>query len=424
MILLMFVLLFLFLFMGIPIGFAISITSLISILILGLGNLMPTLVQVMYNQATSFPLLAIPFFILTGTLLNTGGMTERIFRFAKCLVGFMPGGLAQVNVLNSVIFSGMSGSAVADAAGIGKIEIKAMTDAGYDLRFSAAITAASATIGPVIPPSIPFVVYGSLTGVSVDKLFLGGIGPGLGMGIVLMIAVHIISKRRNYPKEKFPGIKETFIAGVQALPALFAPVLIIGGIIGGFFTPTEASVIAAAYSIVMGAILGDIGLHNIGGIFKEAFFETVKIMFIVVSAALFGWILVFLRGPDLLVSSLMSFSTNPNMIILLIVILLLILGCFMESIAIILTVVPILAPFGQSLGFDPIHLGVVIVLALMIGLITPPVGMTLFAVCTVTGLTPEQIYSEAFPYIIALVVLLLIVMYYPPLTLFIPNLIG
>ena len=241
MILIMFCMLALFIIIGIPIAFSIGLTSLVTIFLLGDTNLMTALAQAIYAQTTSFPLLAIPFFILAGTIMNNGGVTDKVYRFALNMVGHFRGGLAHVNIVGSMIFAGMSGSAVADVAGMGKMEIKAMTDAGYDKRFSAAITAASSTIGPVIPPSIPFVVYGSITGVSVQDLFLGGIIPGFGMGIVMMIAVAIIAKRRNFPKEKFPPLKELLTSMMLAIPALGAPVIIIAGMTAGFFTATEAS---------------------------------------------------------------------------------------------------------------------------------------------------------------------------------------
>jgi len=422
MILLMFGMLIFFIMLGIPIGFSIGLTSLVTLLIIDKANLMPSLAQSMYAQATSYPLLAIPFFILAGTLMNTGGITDRVFRFAKCLVGHLHGGLGHVNVVASMLFAGMSGSAVADAAGLGKVEIKAMIDAGYDRRFSAGITAASSTIGPVIPPSIPFVIYGAITGVSVGSLFLGGFLPGVGMGLALMVSVAILSRRRGYPKDRFPNIRVILMAAKDGLPALGAPVIIIGGIISGLFTPTEAAVIASAYSLFIGVLLGEIVWANIGAIFYEAFVQTIKIMFIIVTAAMFGWLLVYLRGPDQILHLFTSFTSNPKLILIMIILLLLILGCFMESIAIILTVVPMFAPLVDKMGLDPVHFGVIVVLSLMIGLITPPVGMSIFAVSAISGLPPESVIREMTPYILALMCLLLLVAFWPSFTLFIPNL--
>jgi len=375
----------------------------------------------MYAQTVSYPLLAIPFFILAGTLMNTGGMTDKVFRFARCLVGYFPGGLAHVNVVSSMLFAGMSGSAVADAAGLGKVEIKAMNDAGYEPHFTAGITAASSTIGPVIPPSIPFVIYGSLTGVSVGKLFLGGCLPGVGMGVALMAAAYFISLKRKFPRDRFPGIGELLASGITALPALGTPVIIIFGIIAGIFTPTEASVVACVYSFLVGILTRGITFANIGQIFTESFIQTTQIMFIVVVSAIFGWLLVFLRAPNQLIDLFTSVTSSPTVILFMIILLLLILGCFMESIAIMLTVVPMIAPLAGKIGLDPVHFGVVVTLALMIGLITPPFGMTLFAVSTVTHISPEKLYREVSFYIGALFLLLMAVAYWPPLTLFIPD---
>ena len=421
MILLMFALLVLFIIIGIPVAFSIGLTSVLVMFILHIQHLLPSCINQMYAQTVSYPLLAIPFFILAGTLMNTGGMTDKVFRFARCLVGYFPGGLAHVNVVSSMLFAGMSGSAVADAAGLGKVEIKAMNDAGYEPHFTAGITAASSTIGPVIPPSIPFVIYGSLTGVSVGKLFLGGCLPGVGMGIALMVAAYFISLRRKFPRDRFPGIRELLVSGITALPALGTPVIIIFGIIAGIFTPTEASVVACVYSFLVGILTRGITLANIGQIFIESFIQTTQIMFIVVVSAIFGWLLVFLRAPNQLIELFTSVTSSPAVILFMIILLLLILGCFMESIAIMLTVVPMIAPLAGKIGLDPVHFGVVVTLALMIGLITPPFGMTLFAVSTVTHISPEKLYREVSFYIGALFLLLMAVAYWPPLTLFIPD---
>jgi tripartite ATP-independent transporter DctM subunit len=237
-----------------------------------------------------------------------------------------------------------------------------------------------------------------------------------------MLAVYIVARRRNYPKDKFPPLKEILISGMNALPALLSPIIIIGGMTTGFFTATEAAVVVSAYSLIIGVILGEIRLSNLGKIFYESLTQTVIVMFIVVMAAMFGWLLVYFRGSDQMVKLFTSISSNPKLILLMIIVLLLILGCFMESIAVILTVVPMLGPLSSKLGMDPIHFGVVVVLALMIGLLTPPVGMSVFTVSSITDLPPETIFRECTIYIIALTVLLIIVAYFPPITLFVPNL--
>ena len=422
MVIMMFVILFLLIMMGIPIAFGMGLTSLTTLLILGKVSLISSLAQSMYAQATSFPLLAIPFFILAASFMNTGGITDRVFRFANCLVGHLPGGLAHVNVVASMICAGMTGSAVAEAAGLGKVMIRAMEERGFDKPFSAAVTAAGSTIGPIIPPSIPFVVYGSITGLSVGKLFLGGLLPGVGMGIFLMVTIYIMARRRKYPKDSFPPLKKVLAAGWDAIPALMSPVIIILGMTSGFFTATEAAVVVSAYSLLIGIMLGGIRLSNIVEIFYESLIQTVKVMFIIVIAVMFGWLLVYLRASDKMVGLFISISSNPLIILLMIMILLLILGCFMESIAIILTVVPMLIPLSTKVGMDPIHFGVVIVLALMVGLITPPVGMSVFAVAAITDLAPEVIFRASYIFIISLALLLILVAVWPGLTLFVPNL--
>ncbi len=307
--------LILFMSLGVPIAIAMGVTAIITFVFLGEGSILAMMAQRMYSATTGFTLLAIPFFIMAGNLMNTGGITNRIFRFARAIMGHVPGGLGQVNIVASMIFSGMSGAAVADAAGLGQVELKAMNDAGYDRKFSAAITAASSTIGPVVPPSIPFVIYGSITGVSVGKLFLAGFTPGILMGIAMMIAVVIVSYRRGYPREKFASFPEIWASFKGSLLPLGTPVIIIGGILGGLFTPTEAAVVACVYALILGLfIYREITFADLPRIFWETILHSVRVMFIIASAGFFGWLLIHQRIPRMVIESLTSISGDPNVI--------------------------------------------------------------------------------------------------------------
>ncbi len=408
---------------GIPIAVAMGTTSIITFIFLGDARNLAMLAQRMYASTTSFTLLAIPFFILTGNLMNTGGITNRIFRFARALVGHKWGGLGQVNVIASMIFSGMSGAAVADAAGLGQIEMKAMEDQGYDKNFSAAVTAASSTIGPVIPPSIPFVIYANLASVSVGALFLAGFIPGILMGIAMMIAVYFISKKRNYPREEKSSFKEIFLSLNEALLPLGTPVIIIGGILTGFFTPTEASVVATLYALILGLLVyKEIRIKDLPQILWESIVHTVRVMFIISAAGFFSWLLIHQRIPNQMISAMTSFSDSPYVFLGISLIILLILGCFIEGIAVFLITVPILLPLVHHFGIDPVQYGVIMTLASMLGLLTPPVGMCLYAVSSISKVSVINLTKEVWPYLIGIFAVLLIVTYCPAVSLILPSL--
>lgn len=417
-----FVLLTVVLVLGVPIGFGIGVVSDIILARYADPSLLLTVTaQRMYAGVASFPLLAIPFFILTGNLMNAGGMTTHLFRFAQCLVGHIKGGLGHVNVVASMIFAGMSGSAVADAAGLGVVEINAMRRAGYDLRFGAAVTAASSTIGPIIPPSIPFVIFGGMTGVSVGRLFLGGFVPGLLMGFALMVVVYLVAKRRGYPCEPRATAAEILQTALGASPSLLVPVIILGGIVGGIFTPTEAAIVASAYAVLLGLLTRAFDLRGLVRVFQETVEFTAKVMFIIAVAALFGWVLAYEGTSEVVVRGFSYLSTNPLVILIAINALLLFLGCFMESISVIVLMTPILMPLVQRLGLDPVHFGVVMTLNLMIGLLTPPFGMSLYCVLGITNLQFGELVRELVPYIVILIVVLALITVFPSLVVFVPN---
>ncbi|WP_428929358.1 TRAP transporter large permease [Marinibacterium sp. SX1] len=410
--------------MGVPIAVSLGLTAVGFYALQGDFRILAMMPQRMFSATTGFTLLAIPFFILAGTLMNTGGITERIFRFANACVGHVRGGLGQVNVLASLFFSGMSGAAVADAAGLGKVELKAMADKGYDPDFSAAITAASSTIGPVFPPSIPFVLYSSITGVSVAKLFLAGVVPGVLMALALMAAVWLIALRHKMPRADHIDWAEIWDSFKGAALSLLTPIIIIAGIFGGIVTPTEAGVAASAYAMFLSMVVyREITPRQLPAIFWETLVSTVAVMFVIAAAGFFGWLLVHQRVPDALVSSLLGFSDSPAVIMAIVVLILLILGMFLEGIAVIVLTVPLFAPVMAQIGVDPVQFGVIIIMCSMLGLLTPPVGMVLFAVSAVADMSVGRLSRALLPYLLGLVIVLLMVIAIPAVSTWLPDMV-
>ena len=406
---------------GVPVAIAIGIAVSLYIV---LGTAVPPIIiaQMMVSGADSFALLAIPFFLLAGTLMNGAGITQRLFNFASCLVGHIPGGLGHVNVVGSMIFAGMSGSAVADAAGLGVVEMKAMRKHGYDEAFSGAITAASSTIGPVIPPSIIFVIYGMLAEVSVgapvprrrDPGRDHGLGP-YGAGLSNREEERLSRAAEGDPRELW----DSFCA---ALLPLLTPVIIVGGMLAGVFTPTEASVVAVAYALVLGTfVYRELTWPALWSALHTTAVQTAAVMFITAVAGVLGWALAQGRIPQQVADAVLSFTKEPWVVLLLINILLLVVGCFMEVIASLLILTPILIPVIKSVGIDPVHFGVVMTLNLMIGLITPPMGMSLFVVQQISGVPFDRLVRAVTPFLIALIVVLFIVTYVPSLSLALPR---
>jgi len=413
--------LFALMLLRVPIAFALALSSLGYILYAGLPPVL--LIHTMIGGMDSFPLLSVPFFILAGGLMNSAGITARIFGFARALVGWMPGGLGHVNIGSSIIFAGMSGAAVADAGGLGAIEIKAMRDAGYDDDFSVGVTAASSTIGPIIPPSLPLVIYGVMASVSIGQLFVAGIIPGLLMAFSLSIMVWWIARKRNYPTDvafRLATIKSTF---KQAFLPLMTPVIIVGGIVSGVFTPTEAAICAAAYAIFLGVVVyRSLTVRRLSVIAIETIEITASIMMIVGAASVFAWILTSNQIAALFGDFLLGFTDNKNIVLLLIMMLVLIVGLFMETLAAISILVPVLLPVSVQFGIDPVHLGIIVILNLMLGLLTPPVGMVLFVLSRVSGVSFERCVSATMPFLVPLVAVLLLLTFIPSLTLYLPEL--
>jgi C4-dicarboxylate transporter DctM subunit len=420
--LLIFTVLLILIMMNLPIAVAIGLTAVSFFMGLGEGSLLTMLPQRMYASTTGFTLLAIPFFILAGNLMNTGGVTTRIFRFAKAVVGHVPGGMGQVCVIANVIFSGMSGSAIADAAGLGQVLHKAMVDNGFKPKFSAAIVASAATIGPVIPPSIPFVLYGALTGVSVGKLFLAGFIPGVLMAIAMMIAIALLAKRYNLPKEKKADFREVVASVKAAFLALMTPVIIIGGILTGWFTPTEASVVASLYALFLGFLYKDLKLRALPGIFWVSIRQTVSLMFIIAAAGFFGWLTIHQRIPDQVISTLTVMSATASGVLAMVMIIVLILGCFLEGNAIFIITIPIFVPIAGQFGIDLVNFGVVMTLLIMIGNLTPPVGMCLFAVSSFSKVSVGTLAKEVWPYLVGILIVTVLIAYIPEISTFLPNL--
>lgn len=419
----LFVMLFGMLIVGVPV--AVALAGSAAVFIFFSGSTPPMVVaHRMINGVDSFPLLAVPFFILAGNLMNTAGITERIFNFALAMVGWMRGGLGHVNVGASVIFAGMSGAAVADAGGLGAIEIKAMRDAKYDAKFAVGITAASSTIGPIIPPSLPMVIYGVVAGASIGQLFVAGFIPGLLMAASLMIMIAIMARTRGFQRDQPFYWSVLFSTFRRAFLSLMTPVIIVGGILSGAFTPTEAAVAACGWALFLGLVVyRTLTLPRFLRVSFDTIETTAVVLLVVGAASIFAWILTSNRVPEQFAAGLLSISDRPWMLLLLINLILLIVGCFMETVAAITIMVPVLLPIAMEIGIDPVHFGVIMVLNLMLGLLTPPIGMVLYVLARVAKIPFEQCVVGTAPFLIPLVIVLMMVTFIPELTMWLPTLI-
>ena len=449
---------------GVPVAIAMAGSALVYILLT--GDLPPfVVVHRMVSGIDSFPLLAVPFFILAGNLMNNAGITNRIYNFALSLVGWLKGGLGHVNIIGSVIFAGMSGTAIADAAGLGTIEIKAMKDQGYDLGFSVGVTAASATLGPIIPPSLPFVIYGMMANVSVGQLFVAGIVPGVVMAVLMMITVAYYAHKYHWGGDiafewarlgkamfelglviGFPLVMwGLIVAGVafnwalaacvagllaadfkfkfDAVLPIMTPVLLIGGMTTGVFTPTEGAIAACVWALFLGlAWYRTLTWKMLVKVSMDTIETTATVMFIVAAASIFGWLLTATRVTDAVAAWVLAFTHTPWVFLLLVNLLMLFVGCFLEPTAAILILVPVLMPVVQQLGIDPVHFGLVMVLNLMIGLLHPPMGMVLFVLARVANLSIEKTTMAILPWLVPLLLSLLLITYVPSISLWLPRL--
>ena len=408
----------------VPIVFALPSAALIYLAIT--GGVPPMLVvQRIASGLESYVLLAIPLFILAGNLFNSAGIASRIFDFAAALVGHIKGSLGHVNVIASVIFAGMSGVAQADAAGLGAVEVREMKRHGFSPEFSAAITAVSSIIGPIIPPSGIMIIYAVLAGVSVPDLFLAGVVPGVLMALVLMATVYWLASTGRIvapvmPRRSAPDIGRAFL---KALPALLAPVLLIGGILTGFATPTQLGALTAAYAIVLGFVTRDLSFKALWQAVKDTVSTCGVLVFIIAAATPFSAILAFQGVPQQMTAMLLSISDNPVIILLVVNVALLIFGCIMDTTAILLITVPVLVPALTTLGVDPVQFGLVIVVNLLIGTLTPPFGILLFVMTEVAGVKFKPLVRATAPFYIPLFVFLMVLTYWPSLSLWLPKLI-
>ena len=420
-ILLMILMLFALMLIGVPVAVALGLASLAFVAFNG----MPPMIVLanMVNGINSFPLIAVPFFILAGSLMNSAGITTRIFAFARATVGWMHGGLGHVNVGASVIFAGMSGAAVADAGGLGNIEIKAMRDAGYDTDFAVGITAASSTIGPIIPPSLPLVIYGVIADTSIGQLFTAGIVPGLVMAASLMVMVAWYARRRGYPRDQNFSINRFATTLLHALMPLMTPIIIIGGIMFGIFTPTEAAIAAVAYSMVLGLfVYRTLDWKKILRISMDTVETTAAVMLIVAASTIFAWILTANQVAEHFSQLMLSVTDNKVALLLIITLIVLVVGLFMETIAAITILTPVLLPVAVGLGVDPVHFGIILILNLMIGLLTPPVGMVLYVLSKVAQVPFERCVTATAPFLVPLVVVLMMLTFIPQLSMWLPTL--
>ena len=450
---------------GLPVAIAMAGASLIYLFFVQSS---PPFVVIhrMVSGIDSFPLLAVPFFILAGNLMNNAGITNRIYNYALALVGWLKGGLGHVNVVGSVVFAGMSGTAIADAAGLGTVEIKAMRDHGYSKEFAVGVTAASATLGPIIPPSLPFVIYGMMANVSIGALFLGGILPGLVMTAMMMGTVSFFARRNNWGSDapfSLPQVMKSaaevivvFAAGgaiwglyeltgwpiliggflviavltwadwyfkFSAVMALMTPMLLIGGMTAGLFTPTEAAVAACTWALYLGLFrYRTMTFKSVAKATFDTIETTASVLFIVAAASIFGWLLTVTKVADLLTNAMLAVTSSKWVFLLLVNILILIVGSFIDTLAAITILMPILMPMIIKFGVDPIHFGVIITLNLMIGLLHPPLGMVLYVLARVARLSVERTTMAILPWLIPLFGALIVITYVPEITLFLPKL--
>ena len=407
--------------LGVPVGIALGLAS--AVYLIGADIDLSVVAQYAYAGMDSFVLLCIPGFVLAGNLMNGGGITDQIVRFGNSLVGHIRGGLGLANVTGSMIFAGISGTAVAETASIGAVMIPAMRKAGYDAPFAAAVTAAASTVGPIIPPSVPMIIVGTLSGLSVGKMFLAGAIPGLLLGLAMMVTVYIVSVRRAYPRGEWAGFREIIRSSRGAFWALLMTAVILYGIVGGLFTPTEASVVAALYALVVGLfVYKGFRIRQIPAILLESAIGSGALILLVGFANVFGWILTSEQIPQAIAAAMLSLTTNKYVIILLINILLLIVGTFMETIAALIILFPPLLAVAVAVGVDPIHFAIIAVLNLMIGLTTPPVGVCLFVAANIAKVSLGAVSKAIVPFLVCNIIVLFIVSYVPWVSLWLPGL--
>jgi tripartite ATP-independent transporter DctM subunit len=411
------------LLLGVPVVFGLGFSSVVVIVLQrGLADIpYEAIAQRLIYGINNFPTVAIPCFLLVGRLMNEVGVTDRIFRFANSVVGHFHGGLGHANVLASMIFSGMSGSAIGDIVALGPLEMKAMTDAGFPRKFSAGITAASSLIGPIIPPSIPMVFYGVLANVSVGSLFIGGIIPGILMGLSLMVWVYMKAKKHGYPRGQFQWM-EVWVSFRDAIVPLFTPVILIGGIWTGVFTPTEAAAVAIVYIVATGVVYRRLTFAIFLDALRQTVRETAVLLFILACGSLYGWMIVRLRVPHVVLDLFVSTISSPLLVILVLLTLFLVLGCFLSVVVIIQITIPMIAPILSQYGIDPLYFGVIAIVVLMIGVLTPPFGNVLYGMIMITKMPFDEMVRAIMPPVIPILVVIVILILFPPLITYLPSL--
>ncbi|GLO67967.1 MULTISPECIES: TRAP transporter large permease [Oceanobacillus] len=401
---------------GVPVAISLGLSSSLAILVAGDIPLL-TLAQRAFVSLDSFPLLAIPLFILAGALMEYGGISQRLINLANAITGHVPGGLAIVTVVTTMFFAAISGSSVAATAALGAILIPAMINRGYDKEFAGGVQAVSGTLGIIIPPSIPLILYGTAVGASIGDLFIAGMVPGIIIGIGLVITVYILAKKRNYLKEPKKSGKDIWKAFLEAIPALIMPIIILGGIYSGIFTATEAAGVAVAYAFIVSVLVYKaINKENIKEILTQASVTTSTIMFILATAGLFSWILTIENIPQQVASLITSISDSQMVFLTIVVLLLLLVGMFMETNASIIILAPILVPVAVELGLDPVHFGIVMIVTLAIGMVTPPLGLNLFVVSKIGKVRIDHLTKGLIPFYIAILISLIVITYVPSIT--------
>ena len=417
----LFAILFLFIFLGMPIAMALGLSSVLTILLFAQDSL-ASLALKFFQTMEGYTLMAIPFFILSGAFLTTGGVARRLILFANACVGHITGGLAISSVLACMFFAAISGSSPATVVAIGSIVIAGMVRNGYTKEFAAGVICNAGTLGILIPPSIPMVVYAAATEASVGRLFLAGFLPGLILGLMLMVAIYVTARMKGIPRQPRASLREAFVYGRQAIWGLLLIVVILGGIYGGIFTPTEAAAVAAIYAFVIAVfVYRDVRLRDVPKVLLEAGRVSVMLMFIIANAMLFGHVLTTERIPQAIAQAIIAADMSPWVFLLVVNAILILAGDFMEPSAIILILAPIFLPIAERLGIDPIHLGVMMVVNMEIGMVTPPVGLNLFVTSGITGMNLYQVLRAASPWIVILVLFLIWLTYSPWMTLTVPN---
>jgi C4-dicarboxylate transporter DctM subunit len=413
-----------FLLIGIPVAFVLGLTPFVAFFLEGeIPHMLAA--QRIFTGMDNPVLMAVPFFILAGNIMSAGGMTQRLVAFCNVLVGSFRGGLAYINVVISMLFAGITGAAVADTSAVGSILIPAMKKEGYDVDFSTAVTATSSTIGPIVPPSIPFIIYGVLGEVSIASLFLAGFIPGALLGLSQMGVVAYYARKRNYPKGSLISVREALKATFDAALVLMMPLIILGGILTGIFTPTESACVAVFYALIISLfVYRDIRPIDLPKIIINTAVTSSLVMLVIGTASIFSWLLASEEIPQYITEAVINITHNRIAILLLVNIVLLMVGTFMETTASLIILTPVLLPLMNKIGVDPLHFGVIIVLNLVIGLTTPPVGVCLFIACAIGEIKLEQITKAILPFLLASIIVLLIVTYWESLIMFIPKLFG